>query len=112
MTTSERPTVDLATDVFARECRSRALFEDVTGRWPGEGPHRFSELRRKVEGVSEKMLSQALRGLESDGFVTRAERPGPTLRVDYDLTPLGREVAVRLRDLADLLEDAADRARG
>ncbi len=115
------PTPQLVTDVFARACTSRAAFEDVTSRWSSlvllalaEGPHRFGELRRRVEGVSERMLAQSLRGLERDGLLIRDVAGTIPPRVDYALTPLGASVAESLRVLADVLEGAVpeiDRAR-
>lgn len=107
----EGPTPDLVTDVFARGCTSRAAFEGVTSKWAslallalGEGGYRFNALRRRVEGVSEKMLSQTLQTLERDGMVTRDVVTTIPPRVEYALTPLGAAVAERLRALADLLE--------
>jgi DNA-binding HxlR family transcriptional regulator len=108
---AEGPAQELVVDVFARGCTSRAAFEDVTGRWSslvllalGEGSFRFNALRRKVDGVSEKMLSQTLQALERDGMVTREVVTAIPPRVEYELTPLGAQVAGRLRGLADLLE--------
>ena len=110
----EDPAPQLVTNVFARACTSRAAFEDVTGKWAslalialGEGTHRFGELRRRVEGVSEKMLSQALQSLERDGMVTRTVVTPIPPRVEYSLTPLGARVAHQLRALADVLEETA-----
>lgn len=109
------PSQELVTDVFARACASRAAFESVTAKWAslallalGEGGYRFNALRRRVEGVSEKMLSQTLQALERDGMVTRQVVTAIPPRVEYGLTPLGTRVAERLRDLADLLQDAVD----
>ncbi|MFE5633963.1 winged helix-turn-helix transcriptional regulator [Streptomyces sp. NPDC056543] len=102
---------DLAFDVFARACQSRVTLEHVTGRWGSltlgalhEGTFRFNELRRRVDGVSEKMLSQTLHALERDGLVHREAQPTNPPRVDYTLTPLGREVAGRLVGLIELVE--------
>ncbi|MFJ1812163.1 MULTISPECIES: winged helix-turn-helix transcriptional regulator [unclassified Streptomyces] len=102
---------DLPFDVFARSCPSRGTLEHVTGRWGGltlgalyEGPLRFNELRRRVDGVSEKMLSQTLHALERDGLVHREAQPTNPPRVDYELTPLGREVAERLLSLIHCVE--------
>ena len=107
------PTPELVTDVFARACPSRATFEDVTSKWAslvlialGEGPYRFGELRRKVQGVSEKMLSQSLRSLERNGMVTRTAQGTVPPRVDYELTALGAKVSQNMRALADVLEGA------
>ncbi|MFJ9031173.1 winged helix-turn-helix transcriptional regulator [Streptomyces sp. NPDC102274] len=100
-----------AFDVFSRQCPSRTTLEHVTGRWGGltlgalyESRLRFNELRRRVDGVSEKMLSQTLHALERDGLVLREARPVNPPWVDYELTPLGREVAERLLGLILLVE--------
>jgi DNA-binding HxlR family transcriptional regulator len=111
---AEGPSGALVTDVFARDCTSRSAFDDVTSRWAslallalGEGGYRFNALRRRVEGVSEKMLSQTLQALERDGMVTREVVTAIPPRVEYTLTPLGVRVAGHLRGLADLLEASA-----
>ena len=108
------PAQELVSDVFARACTSRAAFEDVTAKWAslvllalGEGGYRFNALRRRVEGVSEKMLAQTLHALTRDGMVLREVVTAIPPRVEYSLSPLGRDVAARLRELADLLETAA-----
>ncbi|MFE4538399.1 winged helix-turn-helix transcriptional regulator [Streptomyces scopuliridis] len=100
-----------AFDVFSRQCPSRTTLEHVTGRWGGltlgalyESRLRFNELRRRVDGVSEKMLSQTLHALERDGLVLREARPVNPPWVDYELTPLGREVTERLLGLIQLVE--------
>ncbi|MEU7036809.1 helix-turn-helix domain-containing protein [Streptomyces sp. NPDC046237] len=104
-------TDDLVFNVFARACTSRETLEHVTGRWGTltlgalhEGSFRFNELRRRVDGVSEKMLAQTLHALERDGLVHREAQPTNPPRVDYTLTPLGREVAERLVGLIELVE--------
>ncbi len=109
------PSDEWVTSVFARGCTSRATLEDVAGKWGilallalGESDHRFNALRRRVEGVSEKMLSQTLQTLERDGMVVRDVRSTIPPRVEYSLTTLGSEVAARLRGLADLLESSVD----
>ncbi|MCF3180703.1 helix-turn-helix transcriptional regulator [Streptomyces polychromogenes] len=106
---------DLSFDVFARACPSRETLEHVTGRWGSltvgalrDGPRRFNELRRRVDGVSEKMLSQTLHALERDGIVTREAQATNPPRVDYELTPLGREVADRLLALIHFVEGSMD----
>ncbi|AWZ08486.1 MULTISPECIES: helix-turn-helix domain-containing protein [unclassified Streptomyces] len=104
-------TADQSFDVFARECPSRETLEHVTGRWGSltvgalrRGPCRFNELRRRVDGISEKMLSQTLQALERDGLVHREAQPTNPPRVDYELTPLGAEIAERVDALIGLLE--------
>jgi DNA-binding HxlR family transcriptional regulator len=69
-----------------------------------EGTYRFSELRRRVKGVSERMLAQTLQWLEQDGFVLRTAYPVVPPHVEYSLTPLGREVGERVKLLADWIE--------
>jgi DNA-binding HxlR family transcriptional regulator len=100
-----------AYDVFARACPSRGTLEHVTGRWGSltlcalsEDTLRFNELRRRVDGVSEKMLSQTLHALERDGLVIRDAQPTNPPHVEYRLSPLGRAAAERLQALIDLVE--------
>ena len=71
-----------------------------------ERVHRFSELRREVGGVSEKMLAQTLRSLEADGFVDRVSLPAIPPHVEYSLSPLGRKVAKRVGALTDWIEES------
>lgn len=67
----------------------------------GEGPMRFNELRHAIGGISQKMLTSTLRGLERDGFVTRTVFPTIPPRVDYELTDLGRELLVPVHALGE-----------
>lgn len=69
------------------------------------GMHRFSELRRKIGGVSEKMLSQTLQELEADGLVNRKSLPVVPPHVEYRLTPLGREAAEHLEVMVNWIEE-------
>jgi DNA-binding HxlR family transcriptional regulator len=102
---------ELAFDVFARNCTSRETMEHVTGRWGTlamvallDGTTRFNALRRRVDGISEKMLSQTLQALERDGLVHREARPTIPPHVEYSLTSLGADVASKLHELIELLE--------
>ena len=97
--------------LFSVECPSREILKHVTSRWGllvlvalMEGTHRFSELRRKVGGVSEKMLAQTLQHLEQDGFVNRLSLPVVPPHVEYTLTPLGKQVGLQVGSLADWIE--------
>ncbi|RKH20252.1 transcriptional regulator [Corallococcus praedator] len=100
-------------DLYAPVCPSRGVLEHITSRWGvlvlialrEEGTHRFSELRRKVGGVSEKMLAQTLQALEQDGFVLREAHPVIPPHVDYSLTPLGQEVAEHVKGLTTWIEE-------
>lgn len=92
-------------------CPSREVMKHVTSRWGvltlmvlRDGTLRFSELRRRVGGVSERMLAQTLRWLEDDGLVARRSYPVVPPRVEYSLTPLGAEAAARVSALADWIE--------
>ena len=67
----------------------------------GSGPMRFSELRRSVDGISQKMLTTTLRNLERDGFCTRTVFATVPPRVDYELTALGRDLLVPVKALGD-----------
>lgn len=107
------PEQDFVVDVFARGCTSRTVLQHVTGRWGvlalvglAAGPVRFNALRRRIDGVSEKMLAQTLQALERDGFVLRDVQASIPPRVEYRLTPLGERTAERLRGLVELLEDS------
>lgn len=88
-------------------CPYRLVLEHVTSRWGVlvliellDRPYRFSELRRAIGRVSEKMLTQTLQTLERDGMIHRDAKPVIPPRVDYSLTGLGREVAEQVRALA------------
>lgn len=106
---------DLAPDVMSEKCPSRAVLNHVTSRWGvlvlialQDGKLRFSALRRRIGGVSERMLAQTLRQLEEDGFILRTAYPEVPPHVDYTLTPLGQGVAQRVHDLAVWIEDNLD----
>lgn len=105
----------LVPDVNRAACPSRLVLEHVTSRWGvlvlaalRERSFRFSELRRHIDGVSEKMLAQTLQTLERDGFVHRDAQPVIPPRVDYSLTAIGREVAEQVWGLARWVEAKVD----
>jgi DNA-binding HxlR family transcriptional regulator len=87
-------------------CPCRDLLDMVASKWTAltigaleDGPRRFGELKRRLDGVSQKMLTQTLRTLERDGLVTRTVYPSVPLRVEYELTELGRSVTEPLAAL-------------
>jgi len=87
-------------------CAVRRVLDRVADKWTAQlvaglarGPHRFGELRRATPGISEKMLTVTLRGLERDGLVTRTVDSGPPLRVTYALTELGQTLVDPLAGL-------------
>ena len=67
--------------------------------WLGDGSRRFSELKRSVDGISQRMLTLTLRGLERDGLITRTAHATVPPRVDYELAPLGQTLLVPVRTL-------------
>lgn len=86
--------------IFPAACPSRTVLDHVTSKWGvlillalSREPHRWGELRRGIEGISEKMLAQTLRTLESDGFVLREVQAVVPPRVDYSLTARGQELS-------------------
>ncbi|MEK8044811.1 winged helix-turn-helix transcriptional regulator [Ideonella margarita] len=93
-------------------CPSREVLQHLTSRWGVlvlvalllGGTHRFSELRRKIDGVSEKMLAQTLQTLEADGFVRRTAHPVVPPHVEYSLTRMGEEAARQVAELVDWIE--------
>ncbi|QJP17903.1 helix-turn-helix transcriptional regulator [Starkeya sp. ORNL1] len=104
------------------ECRkvSRVLAR-VGDKWSvlivmllADGPRRFNEMKRMVEGISQRMLTLTLRGLERDGLVTRTVFPTIPPRVDYELTALGRSLCVPVMALGSWAQaniDAIDVAQ-
>lgn len=98
-------------DLLAADCPSREVLKHLTSRWGvlvlivlEKKTFRFSELRRAVGGVSERMLAQTLQWLEADGMVSRRAYQVVPPHVEYSLTPLGREAAEKVRVLADWIE--------
>ncbi len=88
---------DICPDAFLKLCPSRLVLARLGEKWAmlalaalADGPLRFGALKRRLEGVSQKMLSQTLRSLERDGLVTRTVKDQRPLRVDYALTERGR----------------------
>jgi len=95
-------------DPYAAGCPSRRLLDRIGDRWTvlvvgslGTGPLRFSDIRRRVEGISQKMLTQTLRGLERDGLVTRTVFAEVPPRVVYELTEAGETLRTPLRALEE-----------
>lgn len=103
-------------ELLVANCPSRAVLKHVTSRWGvlvlmvlETRVHRFSELRRAIGGVSERMLAQTLQWLEGDGLIDRIAYEVIPPHVEYRLTPLGREAAEKVRALADWIEGSMPR---
>jgi DNA-binding HxlR family transcriptional regulator len=102
-------------------CRARDLLDRVGDKWSlyvvsrlGDGTKRFNELKREIDGISQRMLSVTLRTLERDGIVSRVVYPVVPPRVDYDLTDLGRTLLATVSDFviwADANLDDVEAAR-
>lgn len=102
---------DIRGNLLAEQCPSREVLKHVTSRWGvlvlivlEGGTFRFSELRRRIGGVSERMLAQTLQWLERDGLVLRVAHDVVPPHVEYSLTPLGAQAASLVRQLADWIE--------
>jgi DNA-binding HxlR family transcriptional regulator len=97
------------------DCRARQVLARVGDKWSlyvihllGERSKRFTELRRSIDGISQRMLTVTLRGLERDGLVIRTVYPTVPPRVDYGLTPLGRTLLNTVCALLHWVEEHVD----
>jgi len=98
-------------NVYSGDCPSRGILDHVTSRWSTlilvmllERTHRFSELAKRIGGVSERMLAHSLQALEEDGFVVRVVHPTKPPKVEYSLTKLGEELAAHVHSLTSWVE--------
>jgi DNA-binding HxlR family transcriptional regulator len=114
-TPAKVPVFPFADGIFPAGCPSRTVLDHVTSKWGvlllvalSEEPQRWSELRRRAEGISEKMLAQTLKTLEADGFVRRDAQPVIPPRVDYSLTGRGEELAALLLPLVAWVAEHAE----
>ncbi|KAA2259497.1 helix-turn-helix transcriptional regulator [Solihabitans fulvus] len=93
-------------DAYLAKCPSRTVLDVLANKWAvlvvpmlGGGPLRFGVLRRKLDGITQKSLTQTLRNLERDGLVTRTAFPTIPPRVEYELTSLGRSAITLLEGM-------------
>lgn len=110
-----------AYDAFLAQCPTRDLLDTLADKWTclvvaalRDGDRRYSDIGRTVAGVSQKMLTQTLRALERDGLITRTVTASVPVRVDYDLTPLGRSllpVMAAIKSWAEANMDQVQAAR-
>jgi DNA-binding HxlR family transcriptional regulator len=105
-------------DAFIRSCASRAVLDLLTNKWVclvvsalRPGTMRFGELRRRLDGITQKMLTQTLRDLERAGLVHRAVYPSVPPRVEYSLTPLGQNVSSLMDSIRQWSETHIDDIR-
>lgn len=97
--------------VLSANCPSREILEHITSKWAvlvlrclSDGVHRFSELKQRIDGISEKMLAQTLRTLEQDGFLLRTVYPVVPPKVEYQLTITGSQAAEKVMYLVGWIE--------
>ena len=107
----KNPPAPLRGNVLAEKCPSRPIMQHLTNRWGTlvmivlrGSTRRFSELRKEIEGISERMLAQTLQQLEQDGMVLRRDFQTVPPHVEYSLTTHGRQAADKLADLVEWLE--------
>jgi DNA-binding HxlR family transcriptional regulator len=111
METSAEQPESIEINAYLRYCPARNVLGLIANKWTAlvmaylrDGPHRFGELRRRIEGISQKVLTQTLRNLERDGLVRRTVFPTTPPSVEYALTPLGADAARVLAELKDWSE--------
>jgi DNA-binding HxlR family transcriptional regulator len=97
---------NLAWNAYATNCPTRLVLDRIADKWAvlvlgslANGPVRFNRLRRQIEGISQKMLSQTLKSLERDGLVSRKVTPTVPVTVEYSITPLGETLSATVDGL-------------
>ncbi|MGW6426305.1 winged helix-turn-helix transcriptional regulator [Nocardia sp. NPDC055053] len=101
----------LPADVYSAKCPTREVLDHIAGKWTvlivdalADGTLRYTDLRRRIDGISQKMLTQTLRQLERDGFVARTVYPTVPPRVEYTLTDLGHSLCEPIAALREWVE--------
>ncbi len=100
-------------DIYNKLCPTRSIIDHVSSVWgtailkalTEKKTMRFAEFGKQIEGISEKMLAQSLRNFERDGLITRTSYPVKPPKVEYSLTPLGRDCAGHVITFCDFVED-------
>jgi DNA-binding HxlR family transcriptional regulator len=113
-----RPDLTAQPNVFDQRCESRQALDRIADKWSAlivyalaEGPRRHGELRREIQGISQKMLTQTLRSMERDGLVDRDVRDTVPPQVTYSLTPLGQTLTEPLVAICRWAMDHLDEVR-
>lgn len=114
-TSPNQSVAPLLDGIFPAGCPSRTVLDHVSSKWGvlilvalARGPQRWSELRRRAQGISEKMLAQTLKTLEGDGFIHRDAQPVIPPRVDYSLTSRGSDLVALLVPLLEWINEHAE----
>lgn len=112
MDTKDPASAEWSADAYLAKCPSRTVLSAIADKWTclvvdtlADGPHRFSVLRRRLGGITQKSLTQTLRNLERDGMVIRTVYPTIPPRVDYELSELGRSVTSLMAGIRRWSED-------
>lgn len=110
--------IGVANKAEASNCCIRSVLSNVTGKWRmivilalEDEPKRFGELKRCIGDVTQSVLTENLRGLQRDGYLTRSVDAGPPVAVSYELTPLGKELLALLKPLVYWSHDQMDEVR-
>lgn len=113
--TQKTPIASPSSDVFRVNCPARAILDLLAEKWVllvvhalRDGPERPSNLRRRIEGISEKMLVQTLRRLETLGIINRCDYAKVPPRVEYSLTPLGLSLGEQVKNFDSWVENNTD----
>ena len=113
--TLRSPTNREVPDRIEAACQVRDVLQRIGDKWTllvmallADGPRRYSELRRAIEGISQRMLTLTLRNLESDGLVVRTVTPSTPPRVDYAVSEVGRGLCERIGALIEWANENAD----
>ena len=110
--------IGVANKAEASDCSIRSVLSNVTGKWRmiiilalEDEPKRFGDLKRCIGDITQSVLTENLRGLQRDGYLTRTVFPGPPIAVSYELTPLGRSLLERLKPLVFWSHEQMDAVR-
>ncbi len=102
----------------AQNCPIRSVLANVTGKWRiivilalEDGPKRFGEMKRCIGDITQRVLTENLRALQRDGYLTRTVDAGPPVAVSYELTPLGQELVAMMKPLVYWSNDHMDGVR-
>jgi DNA-binding HxlR family transcriptional regulator len=110
--------IGVANKAEASNCSIRSILSNVTGKWRmivilalEDEPKRFGDLKRCIGDITQSVLTENLRGLQRDGYLTRSVDPGPPVAVSYELTPLGRSLLAMLKPLVYWSHEQMDEVR-
>jgi DNA-binding HxlR family transcriptional regulator len=110
--------IGVANKSEASNCSIRSVLSNVTGKWRmiiilalEDEPKRFGDLKRCIGDVTQSVLTENLRGLQRDGYLTRTVEPGPPVAVSYELTPLGRSLLAMLKPLVFWSHEQMDQVK-